>query len=129
VTEGFDDDWTVAVCAVLDALFLGASAGFSRTARAQPRPGVVEDLLWEADPVLFAERYPESGVVASYGGQWPPTCIDFWVYVDAPTRRAVLSTEGEGAQPPPVELTGRGGVDAARLAAVLGEILSVPTQA
>ena len=124
--EDFDDDWSAAVCAVLDALFLRTAAGFSRTAPARPRPGVVEDLLWEADPVRFAERYPESGVVESYGGQWPPTCIDYWVYVDAPTRRAVLSTEGWGVEPPTVELTGRGALDAARLASVLGKILSVP---
>ncbi|WP_076260917.1 hypothetical protein [Intrasporangium flavum] len=125
--EGFDDDWSATVCAVLDALFLRASAGFSRSSPAHPRDGVVGDLLWEADPIRFLERYPASGVVESYGGQWPPPCIDYWVYVDATTHRARLSTEGSGVDSPTVELTGRGSVDAARLAAVLGEILSVPT--
>ena len=29
---------------------------------------------------MFAERYPDSGIVESYGTQWPDvTCIDFWV--------------------------------------------------
>ena len=125
--QGFEEDWSAAVCAVLDTLFLGSSAGFSRTAPAQPRPNVVEDLLWEADPVRFAERYPDSGVVASYGGLWPPPCIDYWVCVEAPTHRARLSTEGWGLEHPTVELTGRGAVDAARLASILREILSVPS--
>jgi hypothetical protein len=127
VTDGFDDDWSTTVCTVLDDLFLRAGAGFSRAAPAQPHDGVVGDLLWEADPTRFLERYPDSDVVESHGGLWPPPCIDYWVYVDAPSRRAQLSTEGWGGEPATVELSGRGAVDAGRLAAVLGQILSVPT--
>ncbi|WP_323099172.1 hypothetical protein [Intrasporangium sp. YIM S08009] len=126
--DGFDDDWSATVCAALDSLFLGASAGFSRSSPGQPRDGVVSDMLWEADPLRFAERYPDSGVVESYGAGWPPPCIDYWVYVDVPTRLAMLSTEGWTGDHRPVELSGRGAVDARRLAAALGEILSVPAE-
>ena len=127
MADGFDDDWSTTVCTVLDDLFLRARAGFSRAAPARPRDGVVGDLLWEADPARFLERYPDSDVVESYGGLWPPPCIDYWVYVDVPSHVAQLSTEGWGGEPRTVELSGSGAVDAGRLAAALGEILSVPT--
>lgn len=125
--EGFDDDWSATVCSLLDQLFLSASAGFSRTAPEQPRNGVVEDMLWEADPLRFAERYPDSRIIDSYGGQWPPPCIDYWVYIDAGARRALISTEGWSAERQSLDLTGRGNDDAQRIGEVLGAILSVRT--
>ncbi len=45
-----------------------------------------EDMLWEADPLRFAERYPDSGVVESYGPQWPAPCIDYSVETGTMTR-------------------------------------------
>ena len=123
--EGFDDDWSATVCSVLDRLFQNASAGFSRTAPKQPQNGFVEDMLWEADPLRFAERYPNSAVIDSYGGQWPPPCIDYWIYIDGPARRALISTEGWSAEQQAVDLTGHGDDDAQRIGEVLGGILSV----
>lgn len=114
------------MCALLDALFGRAAAGFSRSTPAQPRDGVVEDMLWEADPLSFAERYPDSGIHAAYGEQWPPPCIDYWVYVDAELRQALISTEGWSAKPQPVHLTGNGPSDARRIGVILAVILSVP---
>ena len=48
-------------------------SGESAFASLSEMTGIAEEvaLLWEADPELFAERYPDSGIVESYGEQWP----------------------------------------------------------
>ena len=119
----FEDDWSSIVCGSLDRIFLRASAGFQRTAPETFTKGVVGDMLWEAEPVRYAERYPDSGVVESYGGQWPPVCIDYWVYVDTSAGRALVSIEGWDTEPQSVDLTGHGLVDAGRIGGILEGIL------
>jgi hypothetical protein len=127
VTGPFDRQWAVDVCAVCDPVFSAADVGFVR----QPLPDYVSDvapaLLWEADPLRFAERYPDSGVVRSYGDQWPPPCIDYWVYVDAETGKARLSVEGWSLGQLPMDLTGDGARDGVALAEEFARILRVAT--
>ena len=87
-----DLTWHDAVRAACEPVFASADVGFvwnlATFDDAQPT------LLWEADPERFAVRYPDSGIERSYGDQWPPPCIDYWVYVDPETMVARLSVEG-----------------------------------
>lgn len=119
----FDPDWSQIVCGRLGTVFESADAGFIRSLPKRSQAGTVDDMLWEADPKRFAERYPDSGIVESYGPQWPPHCIDYWIYVDVESRRATLSTEGMVAEPSEIELSGNGVQDANRLGMALDQIL------
>lgn len=85
--------------------------------------GVIGDMLWEADAVQFAERYPDSGIIESYGDLWPAPCIDYWVYVDTRERLAALSTEGWSFDNQQIPLSGYGPADADRLYGHLARIL------
>ena len=71
----------------------------------------------------FAERYPDSGIIESYGDQWPAPCIDYWVYVDVETRLATLSNEGWSVDRQEIALSGDGVEDANRLHEHLARIL------
>ena len=115
----FEGEWSSVVCRRLDALFESAHAGFVRSVPAEPVAGVVDAMLWEADAVRFAERYPDSGIIESYGDQWPAPCIDWWVYVDAGAGRAEISTEGWSDENQVIELSGHAAQDADRLAEIL----------
>lgn len=58
-----------------------AEVGFVRQAQyADEAHQVVAALLWEADPIKFAARYPDSGIVETYGEDaWSGVhCIDYW---------------------------------------------------
>ncbi|WP_149814477.1 hypothetical protein [Serinicoccus marinus] len=123
VTEEFEPEWSPIVCHRLDSLFTSTNAGFSRSSPTQPVIGVVGDMLWEADPIQFAELYPDSGIVESYGDQWPAPCIDYWVYIDVEARLATLSTEGWSHSNQEIALTGKGSEDADRLHEHLARIL------
>ncbi|GAB3821130.1 hypothetical protein GCM10028820_28740 [Tessaracoccus terricola] len=111
------------MCERLDTVFESGGAGFARSLPRQPQSGTAEDMLWETTPEKFLERYPDSGIVESYGPQSPPMCIDFWIYLDVESRRATLSTEGLGAGTPEVELSGDGFEDANRLEKVVAQAL------
>jgi hypothetical protein len=119
----FDQTWRDDVRAACDPVFEAADAGFEwntgHWSEAHPA------MLWEADPLRFAERYPDSGIEASYGDQWPAPCIDHWVYVDPSTTSARLSVEGFGVRDITVELTGDGVLDGNALAAAFAAILGV----
>jgi hypothetical protein len=83
-------------------------------------------LLWEAEPALFAARYPESRIEESYGDEWPGvTCIDYWIYVDPVSMTARLSVEGGSDPDEALDLTGDGAEDGRRLATELARILGV----
>lgn len=123
MTREFEPEWSAIVCRRLDPLFSSTDAGFSRSAPAEPTTGVVDDMLWEADPIRFAERYPDSGIIESYGDQWPAPCIDYWVYVDVESRVATLSTEGWAFDNQQIPLSGTGAEDAERLHERLARIL------
>lgn len=123
MTSGFEPEWSLIVSRRLDALFDSTNAGFSRSSPQQPTTGLVGDMLWEADPIRFAERFPDSGVVESYGDQWPAPCIDYWVYIDVEARMATLSTEGWDFDRQKIALSGSGAQDADRLHEHLSRIL------
>lgn len=72
MAAAFDQRWADAVCSVCDPVFASADVGFVRQIQSDPADGLVQALLWEADPLRFAERYPDSRIVDSYGDEWPP---------------------------------------------------------
>lgn len=44
-----------------------------------PGLGAEYTILFEADPLETDARFPQLGLAASYGEQWPAGCIDLWV--------------------------------------------------
>ncbi|MBO0846332.1 MAG: hypothetical protein J2P22_13050 [Nocardioides sp.] len=80
-------------------------------------------LLWEADPVLFAARYPESRIEEGYGDQWPPPCIDYWIHINPADMTARLSMEG--GRDETVTLTGDASEDGRLLAEEFARSLRV----
>ncbi len=121
----FDRVWAEAVCDVCDPVFAATDVGFVRQIHVDPGPRVTA-LLWEAAPVLFAARYPDSGIVEAYGDQWSQvTCIDFWVYVDGELRQARTSTEGWDFAEQVLDLTGVGATDGQAIGDVMARILRV----
>ena len=77
----FDAAWADEVVRLCDPVFEAADVGFVRQVmHAGDDRTRVDALLWEAEPQRFAERYPESGIIETYGQeQWPGVpCIDFW---------------------------------------------------
>ena len=117
-----DLPWRDAVKTACDPVFLGADVGFvwnESVSFEGPGPA----LLWEADPLRFAERYPDSGIEESYGTGWPAPCIDYWIYVDPAAMTARLSWEGFDIGEEVIALTGFGSTDGAAIAARFAEIL------
>src|SRR5690242_16378223 len=86
VRADIGEDWVHDVVAVCDPVFAAADVGFVHQV-SYAEPDIVAGLLWEADPPLFVAKYPDSGVVDSYGlvAEDIP-CLDYWVYVDAEKR-------------------------------------------
>ncbi|MFC7487892.1 hypothetical protein ACOCJ7_14860 [Knoellia sp. CPCC 206453] len=120
-----DHAWAESVCAVCDPLCEAANVGFVRQVMTNPSGGIAA-LLWEAEPLLFADRYPDSGIVDSYGqDQWPPSCVDYWIYLDAENREARFSVEGLEPDNVLVHLTGDDLEDGQALRRVLAGILRV----
>jgi hypothetical protein len=88
---------------------------------------VATALLWEADPALFAARYPDSGVIETYGEErWQDvTCIDFWVYLDLDKRQCRLSVEGGNLPELLLDLHGDSGLDGHAIANTFSRLLAV----
>jgi len=108
--------WAEDVASRLEPLFVAAGVGFTRNQVNESA------MLWEADPGMFAERYPVSGIIESYGeAQWPSVhCIDFWFYLDrGPEEGIVVSFEGWDAPYERVAVTGDADIDGAMLARML----------
>jgi hypothetical protein len=123
-----DRAWAEAVRRWCDPVFAAADCGFEWNGSGYQRDpdGHVHSLLWEAGPELFAERYPDSGVIESYGEEnWPPPCIDYWIYVEPTTGTAELSVEGWSDWRDPIPLSGDGDVDGRTLATRFAAILRV----
>jgi hypothetical protein len=117
-----DIAWRDAVRAACEPVFAAADVGFrwnSGTAFDPDHP----TLLWEADPARFAARDPGSHIEEEYGEQWPPPCIDYWIYVDPARMTARLSTEGSADPEKTVSLTGDEAVDGSALAAEFSALL------
>lgn len=123
VAKVFDARWAAAVRSVCDPVFASADVGF--VAQVMMRDGVVDALLWEADPVRFARRYPHSGVVESYGPGWPPPCLDFWAYVRPAKPCAVLHPEGWNQDEIEVDLCGDGLADGLAVGRAFARVLEV----
>ncbi|WP_309650540.1 hypothetical protein [Nocardioides sp.] len=124
----FDGRWATEVCRACDPVFAAADVGFVRSGDVtDPGDQKVGAILWEADPTRFAARYPDSGIVRSYGeDQWPGVgCIDFWLYVEAEAATLRLSVEGWSLPHLAIEATGHGGMDGMQVASVFARILGV----
>jgi hypothetical protein len=120
----FDPAWRDAVRDACEPIFESADVGFSWNETHFNADGPT--LLWEADPERFATRYPDSGIESSYGDQWPPPCIDYWVYVESPAMAARLSVEGWNASDQRVNLSGERRWGGRVLATRFATILRVP---
>ncbi len=120
-----DVAWRDAVRAACEPVFAAADVGF-RWNDYVTFDAKHPALLWEAEPALFAARYPDSRIEESYGDEWPGvTCIDYWIYVDPVTMTARLSVEGWRDPDEALDLTGDGAEDGRRLASELAQILGV----
>lgn len=120
-----DEAWVQSVCAVCDPICESAHVGFVRQV-SMASNGEAATLLWEAEPLLFVDRYPDSRIIEAYGqDQWPPPCIDYWIYLDAEKREARFSVEGLEPDNVLVHLTGDGREDGRALGQVLARILRV----
>jgi hypothetical protein len=119
-----DLTWRDAVRAACEPVFVAADVGFEwndHVSFTDRHPA----MLWEAEPVRFASRYPESGIEEAYGDQWPPPCIDYWIYVDPVDMTARLSVEGWYRSDQTIDLTGDGSVDGRLLATKFAQTLGV----
>lgn len=122
--------WADSVTHACDPVFEGADVGFVRQVQyADDQQNEVVHLLWEADPRRFAERYPESGIVDTYGeGQWETVhCIDYWINLDQANRRCRLSFEGWDLPELWLDLHANGERDGAAIAATFARVLGVPS--
>lgn len=116
--------WRDAVRAACEPVFLAADAEFEWNDDGhfdEESPA----LLWEAEPQRFAERFPDSGIEESYGDQWPPYCIDYWIYVDPKRMTATLSPEGWNVFEETMSITGDGARDGKTLAAWFSGVLGL----
>jgi hypothetical protein len=121
----FDQQWVQSVCDFCDPIFEAASVDFTRQI-SLANTGMVDTLLWEADPVLFAQTYPDSGVIGSYGEHWPEVgCIDFWVYVEHEKGQVRLSIEGWALPELVLPFTGSKDIHAYGIADTFARILGV----
>lgn len=114
-----------------DPVFEAADVGFLRQLHyADDEQGAVDGLLWEADPQRFAERYPDSDILESYGeAEWHNLhCIDFWVDVDHANQRSRLVIEGWNLPALWLDLSGDGRRDGAAIADTFARILAVPSR-
>ncbi|WP_101525792.1 hypothetical protein [Nocardioides houyundeii] len=124
----FDSRWAAEVVSNCDPVFAAAGVGFVRSPLSESAPDEpAGSLLWEADPAQFAAKYPESGIVESYGAeQWEGVgCIDFWLHVDAQEEVCRLSVEGWNLPEILVKTTGHGALDGSQVAAAFARILGV----
>jgi hypothetical protein len=118
--------WLDALRAACDPVFAAADAGFEWNEHVHfdaDRP----TLLWEADPARFAARYPDSRIERSYGDQWPPPCIDYWLHVDPVRMTARLSVEGWDLSDTTLDIAGDGSMDGQAVAAAFAAVLRVST--
>lgn len=121
-----DELWGKAVFAACDPVFQRADVGFD--GRFSMDGDTVSAFLWEAEPRRFAERYPDSSIIESYGEeQWPGVpCIDYWIYVEPEKGRCRVSAEGWNLSDFHVDASGHGEMDGMHLASLLARILAIP---
>lgn len=124
------EQWADEVAQACDPIFEAADVGFVRQVTyANDDKHEVISLLWEADPQRFADRYPDSGIVETYGeDQWQRVhCIDYWLNLDQPNRRCSLSAEGWNLPELWLDLRGVGAWDGPAIADTFARILGVPS--
>ena len=74
-----------------------AQAGFTwnESGREVDSAGRLNAVLYEAGPLDFVTRYPESDLRESYDpDEWPPPCVDLWLEFDWNENRTDLNLEG-----------------------------------
>lgn len=124
--NAFDVEWAGKVREQCDPIFDAARVGFQCQIIGLDESNSVRGLLWEADPALFAARFPDSGIAETYGDDWENTsCIDYEVTVDESAQQLVLAVEGWNLPEMRLAASGKGQRDGARLADLLARILGV----
>jgi len=121
------DTWVEALRVECGAVFASADVGF--VLQIMRTSSQVTDLLWEADPTRFARRYPDSGIIETYGiEQWPTVpCIDFWIHLEPDRRRVALAYEGRNLPTLQLDVRGDATWDTPEIADVTARILGVPS--
>lgn len=71
-----------------------AEAGFEQSSFVITEDEQMIGVVYEADPVDFLRRYPQSGLDESYGDQWPAPCVDLWLKFYRDVRRIEVDLEG-----------------------------------
>lgn len=117
-----------------------AQAGFRWNEHAQEvdRAGRLNAVLYEAAPLDFVTRYPESDLQESYPpDEWPPACVDLWLKFDWNENRTDFNLEGfevtqdlaasghEGVATRATRLTDDPEDDARAIASALAHVLGV----
>lgn len=122
-----DAQWAEELALLCDPVFESADVGFRRQIlHADEQGEIVIALLWEADPARFVKKYPDSGVIESYGDQWPAVgCIDFWVYLDGDKGQCRLNVEGWNLPELILDVSGHSGLDGVGIGSVFARILGV----
>lgn len=118
-----------------------ARAGFTwnESGHSSRPDGRLSAVLYEADPIDFMRRYPESDLQDSYPeDEWPPPCVDLWLKFDWGHRRTEVYLEGfevvehlrssghAGLAMRATRLTDDGDEDARMIATALATVLGVP---
>ena len=126
-----DAQWAEEPALLCDPVFEPAGVGFRRQIQHADEQGeIVIALLWEADPARFAKKYPDSGVIESYGDRGPAVgCIDSWAYLDRDKGQWRVNVEGWNLPELILDVSGHSGLDGVALGAVFARILGVrPTR-
>lgn len=121
----FDERWLSLVLEQCFPVFERANVGFTHQVVFDENDGdIVKSVLWEADPTLFATRYPDSGIIEAYGAEnWADvTCIDYWLYLNPEDGTGRVSVEGWNFDDTTLQLSGDDH-DAALLANTFASIL------
>ncbi|MEZ5193210.1 MAG: hypothetical protein R2734_12275 [Nocardioides sp.] len=105
-------------------MLAAAEVGFVAARLHRAPVTVVSNLLREADPHRYAARYPPTGVVESYGEQWPAPAWTSGPTSSQPPGWATWRTTGEPLGRPGA--AGDGRADVQSVARWLAELLGVP---
>ncbi|MDF8265597.1 hypothetical protein [Luteipulveratus flavus] len=122
----FDQAWIRAVKSRCDETLQRADVGFTAQ-DIHDEHGAVTAIMWQANPQRYAERYPDSAIVDSYGSQWPEVRdINCTLKLDESPHAVGLAIEGWGLPEVFVRVDQRGDRDGVQIANLLSRIFAVP---